>query len=311
MSFLNTQTSLICLELITVLKKGHCEHRRRRNRCKECGGSGLCKHDRIKEFCKECGGSQICEHDRIKYDCKECGGSRFCKHGRRKDFCKECGGSRICKHKKQKIICFTCSKNPILYCDFTLCGYQTKDKQRFKRHQKTHSEEHLRKMKKEEYKIEKLLLDNNIHFKREHYVSYSCDNDIDNSSSRIDFVIEHTDCNGTFGIICLEVDENQHEDRMLSCEVSRMSKIVEILTIQGNTLPIRFIRYNPHAFKQDNKTHRTTQNQRHDILLNTIYTITFTSQLSVKYLFYTTYNTIPIILNDPEYNENFKQFVEL
>ena len=121
----------------------------------------------------------------------------------------------------------------------------------------------------------------------------------------------HTDNNGIFGIIFLEVDEHQHKSYELTCEVSRMSKILEILTIQGNTLPIRFIRYNPHSFKLDNETCRTTQKQRHATLINTIYTTTFTTHFSVKYLFYNNYNNIPIILNDPEYNENFKQFVEL
>ena len=87
-----------------------------------------------------------------------------------------------------------------------------------------------------------MLLDNNIHFKREHHISYSCEEDIENSYAR-------AGTNGTFGVIFLEIDEKQHEDRMLSCEVSRMAKILEILTLQGNTLPIRFIRYNPHSFK--------------------------------------------------------------
>ena len=98
---------------------------------------------------------------------------------------------------------------------------------------------------------------------------------------------------------------------MLSCEVSRMAKILEILTLQGNTLPIRFIRYNPHSFKLDNETQRITQKQRHATLIDTIYTTTFTNIFGVKYLFYTSYNNVPVILNDSEYNENFKQFVEL
>ena len=90
-----------------------------------------------------------------------------------------------------------------------------------------------------------------------------------------------------------------------------MTKIVEILTLQSNTLPIRFIRYNPHAYKINNETCRTTQKESHTTLIETIYTTTFTIRFSVKYLFYTSYNNIPIILNDPEFNENFKQFVEL
>ena len=90
-----------------------------------------------------------------------------------------------------------------------------------------------------------------------------------------------------------------------------MSKILEILTIQGNTLPIHFIRYNPHSFKLDNGKYCVTQKQRHSTLIDTICTTTFTRPFSVKYLFYTSYNNIPVSLNDSEYNENFKQFVEL
>ncbi len=43
-----------------------CEHNRKRNTCKECGGASICEHDRIRSQCKECGGASICEHD-IEY----------------------------------------------------------------------------------------------------------------------------------------------------------------------------------------------------------------------------------------------------
>ena len=92
-----------------------------------------------------------------------------------------------------------------------------------------------------------------------------------------------------------------------------MSRILEILTIQGNTLPIRFISHNPHSFKLHNETCRITQKQTHSTWIDTtpICTTTFTSPFRVNYLFYTSYNSIPVILNDSEYYENFKQFVEL
>ena len=67
-----------------------CEHGRRRDQCKECGGSGICEHKRRRSECKECGGSQICEHEKIRSKCKECGGSQICQHDRRRDQCKEC-----------------------------------------------------------------------------------------------------------------------------------------------------------------------------------------------------------------------------
>ena len=83
--------------------------------------------------------------------------------------------------------------------------------------------------------------------------------DAENSYSR---VIEHTDTDGMFDVIFLEVDEHQQEYRILSCEVSWMSKIFEILAIHGSTLPIRFIRYNPHSFNLNNEICRTTQKQK-------------------------------------------------
>ena len=62
-----------------------------------------------------------------------------------------------------------------------------------------------------------------------------------------------------------------------------MSKIIESLALDGNTLPIKFIRYNPHSYKINNKTNRTTQNERHSELIKTIYTTVFNTPLSVKY----------------------------
>ena len=35
-------------------KTGQCEHKRQRNRCKECGGEGICQHGRQRSMCKTC-----------------------------------------------------------------------------------------------------------------------------------------------------------------------------------------------------------------------------------------------------------------
>ena len=64
-----------------------------------------------------------------------------------------------------------------------------------------------------------------------------------------------------------------------------MSKIIESLSLDGNTLPIKFIRYNPHSYKINNKTNSTTQNERHSKLIKTICTTVFNTPNSVKYLF--------------------------
>uniref|UniRef100_A0A0G4HAV1 Uncharacterized protein n=1 Tax=Chromera velia CCMP2878 TaxID=1169474 RepID=A0A0G4HAV1_9ALVE len=67
-----------------------CEHRRRRNDCKECGGKNICEHGRKRQDCIPCGGSNICEHGRKRYDCIPCGGKNICEHARIRRFCGVC-----------------------------------------------------------------------------------------------------------------------------------------------------------------------------------------------------------------------------
>jgi hypothetical protein len=49
----------------------HCEHGRRKRRCKDCG-TGYCKHGREKSRCKDCGTGH-CQHGRQEHQCKDCG----------------------------------------------------------------------------------------------------------------------------------------------------------------------------------------------------------------------------------------------
>jgi hypothetical protein len=94
-------------------KQAKCEHGRRKDQCRECGGSGVCPHGRIKHTCTDCGGSGICPHGRRKSECKDCGGSRICTHGKRQSRCKECGGSEICPHGREKRTCKECGGSDI------------------------------------------------------------------------------------------------------------------------------------------------------------------------------------------------------
>ena len=116
---------------------GICEHLRRKDRCKQCGGSEICKHGINKQFCKKegCEGSQICEHKfnkskckicnkpgeghvcehgRVRSSCKECDGSDYCEHGKQKTKCNQgCGGSQICEHGRHKYQCPDCNGSVI------------------------------------------------------------------------------------------------------------------------------------------------------------------------------------------------------
>ena len=89
-----------------------CPHGRRRNRCKECGGSGLCEHGRERSRCKECGGKGICEHGRRRTDCKECRGGSVCEHGRRRRACMECSGHVIIRKGAEVVLEFEVEEEP-------------------------------------------------------------------------------------------------------------------------------------------------------------------------------------------------------
>jgi hypothetical protein len=97
-----------CITCVDKRNKNKCPHNKRKDSCKECGGTSFCEHQRLKIQCKECGGSQICEHNKRRTQCKKCGGGGICEHQRVRGHCKECGGVGICEHNKRKTICVEC-----------------------------------------------------------------------------------------------------------------------------------------------------------------------------------------------------------
>lgn len=48
-----------------------CEHNRRKETCRECGGRQVCTHGKIKTQCKGCG-TALCPHERWKTNCALC-----------------------------------------------------------------------------------------------------------------------------------------------------------------------------------------------------------------------------------------------
>jgi len=94
-------------------KRWHCVHNRRKDRCKDCGGSSICIHDKIRNRCKDCGGSQICIHGKRKSACKDCGGGSICVHNKIRSTCKDCGGSQICVHDRVRSTCKDCGGGSI------------------------------------------------------------------------------------------------------------------------------------------------------------------------------------------------------
>ena len=109
-----TKSCTSCLEIDKKCRdKNKCIHNKRKNRCRECGGSSICIHDKLKSECRDCDGSAFCVHNKFKSQCRECDGSAFCIHDKFKSQCRECDGSAFCIHDKKKSRCRECDGSSI------------------------------------------------------------------------------------------------------------------------------------------------------------------------------------------------------
>lgn len=159
-----------------------------------------------------------------------------------------------------------------------------------------HTAEGQQKRKREEERIAKLLTNAGVPFKREHYVTFGC---FGGSFARIDFIIDR---NGK--VIVIEVDEDQHRQYGVACEVARMLSIYESWMLEGNTLPVHIIRYNPHAFQVDGKSIRVTKKDREAQLLRAIDEAaeSATEGLQVQYMYYDMVDGKPAMVQDEAFS---------
>ena len=209
-----------------------CKHDKRKDLCKECGGSAFCKHGKHKSRCKECGGSAFCKHDKRKDLCKECGGSAFCEHGKIKAYCKECGGSAFCKSCKfvtgKKKYVSKEDKYVKLCADCFYKEYPDEKKvpSRYKRKQ-----HYIHEKIKEIYGEDFFQYDKTIQ---------GCDGGESSCSRREpDWFVDLFRY-----VLHVECDEGQHIDRESSCESKRMMQLFQ----DTNNRPMVCIRFNPDKY---------------------------------------------------------------
>ena len=230
-------------------KRIMCSHGRKRCECKDCGGSSICSHGRRRSRCKDCGGSQVCSHGRQRIRCKDCGGSQICSHGRRRSECKDCGGSQICSHGRQRGGCTegSCGLKASSGKCVTLCGKTVK---RVPGVPTTHlcatcrDEFSVHTRKKFEQQMEAWLDEHGLNW------SYSNKKLPCAPTTRYpDYLFiasaEHA--------VLLEVDEHEHRDYNVSCEVARISEIMDSI---GHT-NLHVIRFNPNEVGATTETRRT------------------------------------------------------
>ena len=165
-------------------------------------------------------------------------------------------------------------------------------------------------MRKKEEWVVKFLKKSNIIFDREINISYKNCGEND-TWAWLDFVIYKED-----HIIILSVDEFQHYDYEVECEVSRMSKVITAIRQNNDMRSILWIRFNPDYFSVDGEKQKINITNREMILLNCIKNsriLLNNKQLVIQYLFYNTVEIenkmiVETTLN-PTYNTLWKDLV--
>lgn len=145
-----------------------------------------------------------------------------------------------------------------------------------------------------------------IVFQREVHIAFTCIDDTAKKFSRIDAVI---DCPERNLRILIEVDENQHAGYQISCEVARMMDSAACIRLGGETRKLLWLRLNPDAYKTDGSTIRTPKKDRYKHMERVIRTYVPTRDMAVMYLYYSTQDGVPCIVDDPEYPSSFKDFI--
>ena len=121
-----------------------------------------------------------------------------------------------------------------------------------------------------------------------------------------------------FGITAMpnSDDENQHKFGYggISCDMKRMAKILESLTVGGNTLLITFIRYNPCAFRINGVLQRVLKNDREAELLRVLNDASLPTydpdrELTVTYMYYDEVDGEPEVVTSDEYHPHIRECV--
>ena len=194
-------------------------------------------------------------------------------------------------------------------CHYDECGYACIQSHTLKNHIiAKHTAEGIQRQKKSENYLFKALAKYGIQCKREHTVNLKCAN-MGGTKASIDLVYYS---NGIVHFI--ENDENQHNDRNISCECARMINVQSSLMLEGNTLPIMFWRFNPHNYKKNTVRQKHTVDQRVQYLVQQIQHFSSLPKeqilpLTIHYICYTMLNNKLEIMEDPEYEDCLKPCV--
>ncbi|PNH01079.1 Zinc finger protein [Tetrabaena socialis] len=196
-------------------------------------------------------------------------------------------------------------------CDYEGCGAAFAESGNLAIHKSSlHSPEGQARQKKQEQRVARALDRAGILYKREHQIDFRCIGDHAGFWARVDFVIV---LHGR--VIFLEVDEEQHKFGSYgsaSCDMKRMSRILESLADGGNTLPLVFLRYNPNVFTVNGKVVKKLKAARESELVSLLENpasevFSCDRPIVIQYLYYDVVGCHAAVTRDPEYNAHIAQ----
>jgi KRAB domain-containing zinc finger protein len=256
-------------------------------------------HKKLKPFnCTEIGCDYACGdnwhltkhidavHEKLKpYECQTCK-KEFSTNGKLKIHIDGV-------HKKLKP--FDCSEDG--------CDAKFGTNAHLKRHEKVHKPDYVRKQKVKEDNLYAKLRENDDKFgvvEREVRIDFKCMN---STWCNLDFVYYFED-----RIIIIECDEYQHKEYHngdITCDISRVFKVLETLAINSDFRPLHLIRFNPDSFKVDGITKRVSMVNRYKTLLE--YIAKPITELTISYLFYNTVEGKLELTLSEEYTPELKE----
>ena len=168
-------------------------------------------------------------------------------------------------------------------CDVARCDAAFSDPSNLSAHKRAHhTPEGQAVRKRDEMKVVRAFEKAGIDFKREHHVSFKC---LGRTFARMDFTVQDNGC-----VVFVETDEYQHDSYGVCCDIARMADIMAALALDGNTLPVAFVRYNPHAFTLDGVHQKVPTTTRLERLIATVRSLVALGPklppFSVTYMFY-------------------------
>jgi len=245
-----------------------CAHERRRTRCRECG-TGHCAHGHRRERCVQCGNG-FCEHRKRRERCLKCG-TGHCEHGRQRDGrcvdcvplsvlmkktgnCSACGVTSIGRNRQLGSgLCAQCDKSSALRTENIVWAL-------------------LKDRLPPPSASDNVLLGGRL-----------CPHEQRKRPDRLWVGVDR--------MVHLEIDEHSHEDRLVSCELSKMDASRNGVNAVDWCKPHIFLRFNPDACDRE----RISLGKRCDVLVERL-VYYFTEALArlqlcpllpnVEYLFY-------------------------